>query len=122
MKNICRRKENPAPIQRNKNEITILCITNTYLPGYKGGGPIRTIHNMVQWLGNIYDFRIITADRDLDDDEPYPGIRVNTWMQLESAEVMYVSPTNRRLFFWWKLLKQQKYDILYFNSFFSNFK
>lgn len=42
----------------------ILILMGRYLPGYKDGGPVRTIVNLVDILGNEYNFNIMTSDRD----------------------------------------------------------
>jgi hypothetical protein len=39
---------------RIKKGVYILVITGYYLPGYKGGGPIRTLANMVDRLGSRF--------------------------------------------------------------------
>lgn len=71
---------------------TILIIMGRYLPGYKDGGPVRSIKNLVDRLGEEYDFRILTADRDHGDREPYPDIKVRDWNQVGAAKVFYVEP------------------------------
>ncbi len=70
----------------------ILIITGRYLPGYKDGGPVRTICNLTDCLGNDYNFKILTCDRDHGDEAPYPDITVNTWNRVGSALVWYVPP------------------------------
>ena len=70
----------------------ILIITGRYLPGYKDGGPVRTIKNLTDYLGNEYNFRILTADRDHGDEAPYPDITFNTWNRVGNALVWYVPP------------------------------
>lgn len=70
----------------------ILIITGRYLPGYKDGGPVRSIKNLTDYLGDEYEFRILTCDRDHGDNEPYPNIKVNDWNQIEKAKVCYVPP------------------------------
>lgn len=70
----------------------ILIITGRYLPGYKDGGPVRSIKNLVDYLGEKYNFKILTCDRDHGDTEPYPNIRVNDWNCVGNAEVYYVAP------------------------------
>ena len=52
----------------------ILVLTGCYLPGFRGGGPLRTIFNAVNSLHGDFDFHILTADRDLGDAAPYPGM------------------------------------------------
>lgn len=98
---------------------TILTFVGAYLPGYKAGGPIRTIANMVGWLGDRFDFRIITSDRDVDDNSPYEGVRVNEWNQVGKARVFYLSPTRRNLRSIRRLISETEHDILYLNSVFS---
>lgn len=49
----------------------ILIISGHYLPGYKDGGPVRTIKNLTDRLGREYEFVMLTEDRDAGDDKPY---------------------------------------------------
>lgn len=70
----------------------ILIIMGRYLPGYKDGGPVRSIKNLVDYLGEEYNFKIMTCDRDHGDTEPYPNIRVNDWNRVGNADVYYVAP------------------------------
>ena len=63
-----------------------------YLPGYKDGGPVRSIKNLTDRLGNEYDFRILTCDRDHGDKAPYPGTRYGEWNSVGKAKVRYVEP------------------------------
>jgi glycosyltransferase involved in cell wall biosynthesis len=97
----------------------VLVFVGYYLPGFRGGGPIRTIANLVQRLGNEFDFYIITKDRDLGDVEPYPSIQPDKWTMVGNAQVLYVGPGF--LSFWRMLcsIRNLKYDVLYLNSFFD---
>lgn len=70
----------------------ILIIMGRYLPGYKDGGPVRSIKNLTDYLGDAYDFYILTCDRDHGDTEPYPNIRVHDWNRVGKARVYYVTP------------------------------
>lgn len=70
----------------------ILIIIGTYLPGYKAGGPVQTVKNLTDCMGDEYDFYILTADRDLGDSAPYDDIRYRAWNQLGKAKVWYVKP------------------------------
>lgn len=69
---------------------TVLIITGRYLPGYKDGGPVRSILNLTDWLGDEADFRIMCLDRDHGDDKRYPDIRLSEWNQVGKAKVWYV--------------------------------
>ncbi len=103
---------------QNKKPI-ILTFVRYYLPGYKAGGPIRTIANMVDHLGDQFDFKIITMDRDIGDAEPYSNITVDAWNRVGKAEVFYVKPgllwLNRLV----KLISTTPHDIIYLNSAFD---
>ena len=99
--------------------MTILVFVAYYLPGYKAGGPIRTIDNMVDRLSDYFTFKIITLDRDLGDITPYPGIKQNTWNQVGKAMVYYLKPTSISWKNFKRLMKDTSCDLIYLNSFFS---
>lgn len=99
--------------------IKVLIFLAYYLPGYKSGGPIRTIANMVETLGDEFEFHIVTSDRDLGDEVPYSGINANTWNQAEKAKVYYSSPSKRSFSLWRRLINETPHKILYLNSLFS---
>ncbi len=71
---------------------TVLILCGRYLPGYKDGGPVRSIKNLTDRLGDEFDFRIMTTDRDHGDEVPYPDIVRNAWNQVGKAKVWYVEP------------------------------
>ncbi len=90
-----------------------------YLPGFKAGGPVQTVANMVSLLSDEFDFRIVTADRDFKDKESYSNVVVDGWNQVGKAKVFYCSPHNQSLLFWVRLLREIPHDVLYLNSFFD---
>jgi len=97
----------------------ILTFTSYYLPGFKGGGPIRTIASMVDILGDEFDFRIVTLDRDLGSESPYPDIKVGEWQQVGKAKVLYVESGTLTLGYLRNLINSTPHDIMYLNSCFS---
>lgn len=70
----------------------ILIIMGGYLPGYKYGGPVQTVKNMTDCLGEEYDFRVLTVDRDYGDSAAYPNICYNEWNFIGNTKVWYVKP------------------------------
>ena len=70
----------------------ILVFVARYLPGYKSGGPIRSISNLVESLGGEFDFYVVTSDRDAGEDRPYPSIRRSSWTEVGNARVLYLPP------------------------------
>jgi glycosyltransferase involved in cell wall biosynthesis len=97
---------------------TILVLTDFYLPGFRAGGPVRSIQNLVASLCNDFDFKVVTRDRDLGTDRPYAGVN-QEWQAVEAASVRYLTPSQTR-FSLLEILDSTHYDILYLNSFFSS--
>lgn len=100
-------------------KIKILCLAPFYLPGYKAGGPIRTISNMVDNLHDYFDFWIITRDRDLSDKIPYSGVIINKWQKVGKAHIYYFSPDNASITRMARIINNTSYDIMYLNSYFD---
>lgn len=98
----------------------ILIAIDWYLPGYKGGGPITSIANLVDALGDEYDFSILTSDTDDGESKPYVGIATDCWVELgPHCRVWYCSREGRSYSHFRKLLGETGYDLLYLNSMFS---
>lgn len=94
----------------------ILAFTRHYLPGYRAGGPIRSIANMIDRLGDEMTFRVITTDRDVADSVPYEMVEVDQWNRLGKAQVLYTSPAARSLLRIAQLLRKTPHDAVYLNS------
>ena len=97
----------------------ILVLLSRYLPGVKSGGPIRSISNLVEALGDEMDFRIVTTDRDKDDDTHYKGIEPDRWNEVGKAQVLYLSPERLGMRSLVRILASEKADFVYLNSFFA---
>lgn len=101
------------------NRPIIAVLIDGYLPGHKLGGPIRSVSALVEQLGDEFDFRIVTRDRDLGDQHAYAHVEVDQWQTVGKAQVYYASPKTLR---WGRLaaiLAGIQYDSLYCNSLFS---
>lgn len=97
----------------------ILVLAETYLPGYLAGGPVRSLANIVARLGDEFSWKIVTSDRDLHSDTPYPDIATNQWVRLGKADVFYASQDAKRPQHLCTLLRNTPHDLMYLNSFFS---
>lgn len=102
-----------------KNCINVLCVSDYYLPGYRGGGPITTLANMRAQLNGHVTLSIYTRDRDLGEGVQYPNIRVNQWFETSEGPIYYASPDRFGARGLRHALETDKFDIVYFNSFFS---
>src|SRR5918911_4954029 len=116
-------ERSPMPVARRHahtgKDAKILVLTDYYLPGYKGGGPLRTLSNMVDRLGDEYRFCVVTRDRDLGDTEPYPEILTDSWFPVRKAEVRYLAPRALSLRRLRTLFQATDHDAVYLSSFFS---
>lgn len=100
----------------------ILSFVDHYTPGYKAGGPIRSISNMVKILGdNRFIFLIVTRNHDLNSSLTYDIVKSNTWQKVGKAIVFYTKVDLIFIFRIYRIIKHSKPDIIYFNSFFSKF-
>ncbi len=97
----------------------ILIFTGFYLPGYKGGGPIRTIANMLEKLGDEIHFSLVTSDRDLGDTEAYLGVTVDDWQEMGKSYIYYASPGLGGLLKLWGIIHGFQGNAIHLNSFFS---
>lgn len=97
----------------------VLILMGRYLPGHKDGGPLRTIANLTEALGDEYEFFIGCLDRDNGDAEAYPDIRLDVWNKVGKAKVWYVKPggfTKKKI-----LSLAQDKDLIYLCSFYDDY-
>ncbi len=103
-------------VENSRKKILIIC--NYYLPGFKSGGSLRTIVNMIERLGDEFDFKIITFDHD-GDKIRYKNIEVNKWNQRGKAQVLYLSQNTVNISKLRELIIETRADSIYINSVFS---
>lgn len=98
----------------------ILVVCDFYLPGFESGGAPRTLANMIERLGDRYEFRVITRDRDgVAADKPYETVDIGAWNRIGKALVYYLPPNQVRIWKISELIKTEDPDVIYVNSFFS---
>lgn len=101
------------------NRPVVLTFTDYFEPGFRGGGPIRSLVNIVGRLGDEIQFLIVTRDRDLGAREAYPNITPSTWMSFGSAYVKYLPPDQLRPSVLRAISRETPHDVVYLNSLFS---
>jgi glycosyltransferase involved in cell wall biosynthesis len=101
----------------SQNRVLILC--DYYLPGYKAGGPIRTLANLVDQLGDELQFKVLTRNNDLGETEAYRGVVPDTWSRIGKASVCHLAPGSRSFPALRKWIGATEHDVLYINSLFS---
>ena len=97
----------------------ILIFIDWFLPGYKAGGPIQSVVNLINHLGHEYDFDVVTSNKDLGEIEAYPNIIFNKWLEREKYRVIYLDEENQSLKCYREILREKHYNSVYFNSLFS---
>jgi len=98
----------------------ILIFIDWYLPGYKAGGPIQSVANIVAHLREEFDFYIVTSDTDYCETMPYSSIKIDEWNLLPSGEnVYYISKNALNRSTIKKLIRKTEADVVYLNSVFS---
>lgn len=97
----------------------ILIFIDWYKPGYKAGGPIRSVSNMVDALKDNFQFYIVTRNTDYLETTPYPNINTNQWNEVDNAQVYYLSKEkiNRQTLH--TIIDEVQPNIIYCNSFYS---
>lgn len=97
----------------------ILILIGRYLPGHRDGGPLRTIVNLTDALGDEYDFYIVCLDRDHGDSEAYKNISYRKWNKVGKASVRYVKPRG----FTFSLIRDlsKNVDLIYTCGFFDDY-
>jgi glycosyltransferase involved in cell wall biosynthesis len=75
----------------------ILFFSDWYYPGYKAGGPIKSVTNLSIALSNQFDIYVFTRDRDLNENKSFENIQSNVWVrpfQHNDIKVYYCSNNN----------------------------
>src|SRR5690625_1057161 len=103
----------------NNSPITILTLTGFYVPGYKGGGPIKTIKNLIDQTSSVFSFKVLTSNHDLGETTPHKGVKSGAWNSVEPAQVFYADKGFKGFRQITSIIVQEQYNIIYLNSFFS---
>jgi glycosyltransferase involved in cell wall biosynthesis len=98
----------------------ILIFSDWYAPAFKGGGPIRSIVNLVTALKSEYDFYVFTADTDFGESSPMPDIIVDQWILQDGVHVYYHSKGMMTYKKVQSVIKEIDPHRIYLNSMFSN--
>jgi glycosyltransferase involved in cell wall biosynthesis len=97
----------------------VVAFSDWYLPGSKGGGAVTALANLIELLGDEYDFYVITRNRDWGDVRPYQTVPSELWTGNGKAQMFYtarVTPGNLL-----RRIRETRPEVIYCNSFFSRF-
>lgn len=88
-------------------------------PGYKAGGPIRSVANLIAYLKQDYCIYVLTGDRDLGDSQSYTGVEIGKWLGKDGFEVYYLPPARQKWSDILEIIRQVGPDKIYLNSMYS---
>lgn len=97
----------------------VLIFSRYYLPGFRAGGPVRSVANLVDALKNKFQIKVVCSNIDHGVVSPYPGIHKNQWQHIQGVDVYYTSPSRLSSSFYEEIYDQVKPDVIYLNSFFD---
>ena len=95
----------------------IFIILDWYLPGYRSGGPVRSIANLVEHLGRGFEFFILTQNRDFQDSTPYPDVPLHRWIEVGHGRAFYAE--GLRISAIRHCIREARPDLIYLNSMFA---
>lgn len=102
-----------------QKKLRILIFIRNYLPGFRSGGPVRSVSNIVKTLSSEYEFYIVCLNRDNGINEPYPNVVIEQWVALGKSYVYYASDNELTFSFYRKMIRFIGPDLIYLNSLFD---
>ena len=97
----------------------ILVFVGGYIPGSKYGGPISSVFNLVEALKSDIRFKIVTRYRDLGDRKSFSSTSPEKWNIVKNQNIFYSQSTHKSIFKIYRLILEEKPDLIYLNSIFS---
>lgn len=94
----------------------VICLGG-YLPAKHYGGPVTSIANLVQMLGDRFDFYIISNNHELGEKKPLQGIKYG-WNQVGKAKVCYIDESLYCKAYFQNILRELKPIAVYLSSIF----
>lgn len=96
----------------------ILVVSGGYLPAQKYGGPVVSLYNFTEHLGESYSIDILCKDHDLHDQTPFEGIREG-FQPVGKAQVCYLPDESLNKKTFERVIRERKPDCLYLSSIFD---
>lgn len=105
----------------------ILVLYEYFYPGFKAGGPIQSLVNLVLAMQHQYEFYVATTAYDLQTATPYPNVVCNKWVDKQltpnalPVKVWYssnVKPAYKELL---QTIQTSGCTTIYINGFYTNY-
>ena len=102
-----------------KDKKKILICIDWYVPGFKAGGPIRSVANIVNAFKDEFDIYILTSAYDLGETKPYNDVELNLWHESEGVFIKYLERKLMNAAAMSDNISEVEPDVIYLNSLFS---
>ncbi|TRZ44998.1 glycosyltransferase [Robertkochia solimangrovi] len=102
-----------------ENKAEILVFIDWFLPGYKAGGPIQSVKNLIDLLKKDYNFYLVTSNKDEGETLAYEGIIPGIWYEKEGYWIQYLDDSMQHVSYFKKLISEHDFENIYINSMFS---
>lgn len=96
----------------------LICI-DWFVPGFKAGGPIRSVANIVNAFKKDFEFYILTSAYDLGEETPYENVLLNQWHDDKDVFIKYLDSTHLNYPTICANINEVGPDVIYLNSLFS---
>ncbi len=99
----------------------VLTFIDWFWPGYKAGGPVRSLLNLTEHLSEEIEFHIVTRNTDYMSNVPYSNVESDQWVEMKpNIHVYYISKEHlsRKLIRSF-IIDSGQYDLIYINGIYS---
>ena len=98
-----------------RKKVLIFC--DFYLPGFKSGGGMWTVVNLVDRFSDRYDFFVVTRNYESKGDRmPYTSVHSDAWNQVGNAKVWYFSQATFSVEVFAGIVREINPDAVFLNS------
>jgi glycosyltransferase involved in cell wall biosynthesis len=98
----------------------ILIFIDWFLPGYKAGGPVQSVINLIDNFKSEFDFWVITRNTDYCEVQPYENIKSDTWIKVNTyLKVYYASESKLSYIAMAKGAHEANPDYIFINGIYS---
>jgi glycosyltransferase involved in cell wall biosynthesis len=103
----------------NPDKKKVLVFIDWFLPGDKAGGPVRSCANLLDHLGNDFEFSVVTRDTDYTESKPYDSITSDAWNEHDGKRVYYISARELNKETISRIIHEEKPAAVYLNGIWS---
>jgi len=98
--------------------VKILIIMGGFSPGGKYGGPPVSVNNFCSLMDKDHCF-IVTHNHDMDENQPYPDIKSECWIEKNNCKIMYLPNEKYNINEFRKIIIEINPDIIYLQGLFQ---